>query len=510
MTINSRAYDEKRIEEIKAHLSDRKWRLNNLYYIIDITGKKVLFKMNAVQEFIFDNMWFFNIIPKARQLGVTTFFALFYLDQILFSENKAAGIIAHKEKDAKKIFKTKIKFAWDNLHPWLKEKIGSPSTDTVNELVFPNGSSIYVSTSTRASTLQFLHISEFGPLCAKFPDKAEEIVTGAINSVHAGQMVSIESTAAGKEGYFYNFCMQAEKDQMERKRLSPLEFKLFFFAWYLHPDYHLPIDGTFSEEDAAYFNKLDVQGIRLTNDQKWWYVKKKSLMGEKMLEEYPATLDEAFSSSVEGAYYAQQFKKVFKQGRITNVPFDPTYPVDTWWDLGMDDTNVIGLVQSVGPQIRFIDCVYGSGEGLEYYVKELSKKAEEQGYRYRRHILPHDAKQREMGTGKDRVSTLMDLGLRNIVVAAKLPVLDGIDRVRLLFGRFWFDDTKAKKIHEWLFNYRKDWDDKLGTWKRTPRHDENSHGADMVRTGCQLWREDLIGFDDDGEGTSGDQSFWGS
>ena len=198
-------------EEIQRHLEDRAWRLRNLYYIKDENGKKVLFKPNIVQKFIHDNIWFFTIVPKARQLGVTTFFCILYFDQILFSENKTAGIIAHRQDDMKKIFRSKIRFAWDNLHPWLKHYIGQPDTESAYEMSFPNGSNIFVSMTTRSGTVQFLHISEFGYICQKFPEKAEEIVTGAINSVHPGNMVSIESTAAGREGHFYNFCMDADK-----------------------------------------------------------------------------------------------------------------------------------------------------------------------------------------------------------------------------------------------------------------------------------------------------------
>jgi hypothetical protein len=196
------------IELLKDHLSDRQWRLNNLYHILDEKGQKVLFRLNDVQKHIDDNLWFFNIIPKARQLGITTYFSLLYLDQILFSKDKFAVIIAHRAEDMKKIFRNKIRYAVDNLHPWLKQKIGEPKNDNAFELKFQNGSSISVSMSTRSGTVQFLHVSEFGPICAKFPEKAQEIVTGAINSVHAGQFVSIESTAAGQEGYFYEFCME--------------------------------------------------------------------------------------------------------------------------------------------------------------------------------------------------------------------------------------------------------------------------------------------------------------
>ena len=124
------------ISKLQETVGNRKWRLNNLYYVKDENGNKVLFKMNKVQEYLHDNLWFFNIVPKARQLGITTFFAILYLDQVLFSKNKTAGIIAHRQEDMKKIFKNKIKFAWDNLHPWLKAQIGEPDTNTANELIW--------------------------------------------------------------------------------------------------------------------------------------------------------------------------------------------------------------------------------------------------------------------------------------------------------------------------------------------------------------------------------------
>ncbi len=142
------------------NLKDRSWRLSHLYYIKDKHGKKVLFQLNWAQKFLMNNLWFFSIVLKARQIGVTTFFCILYFDQILFSQYKTAGIIAHKQEDAKRFFEDKIKFAWDNLPEALKGVLGPPNTDSVGELSFPNGSKIFVSTTMRGGTLNFLHISE--------------------------------------------------------------------------------------------------------------------------------------------------------------------------------------------------------------------------------------------------------------------------------------------------------------------------------------------------------------
>ena len=495
------------IETLKEKLGDRKWRLNNLYFVKDELGNKVLFKMNPVQEFLHDHLWFFNIVPKARQLGITTFFCILYFDQILFSENKTAGIIAHRQEDMKKIFRNKIKFAWDNLHPWLKAKVGEPDTNSANELIFPNGSTIFVSMTTRSGTVQFLHISEFGYICQRFPEKAEEIVTGAINSVHAGCMVSIESTAAGREGYFYDFCMVAEKNKKEQRELTELDWKIFFFPWWLDERYVLPnADFILSTEDKAYFQQLkDRHGIDLTDDAKRWYVKKKQMNGDKMFSEYPSTLEEAFAVSVEGSYYAKEMTKVYAQHRIQTIPVDPNVKVDTWWDLGVNDFMVIVFVQTVGATIRFVDLYYNHGEGLAHYVKVMEDKK----YRYGRHIMPHDINVKDMSSGITRKQQLFDLGMTDIVVAPKLGILDGIERTRAIFPRFYFDEEKTLRLYEALGNYRKEWDTKMGVFKDNPRHDENSHFADPIRTGAAVWREDVTLGNYELENDIKDQSFFG-
>ena len=476
------------VEEINKHFSDRWWRLNNLYYIRDERGNKVLFKPNETQSFLHDNLWFFNLVPKARQLGITTFFCILYLDQVLWSENKTAGIIAHRQEDLKKIFKSKIKFAVDNLHPWLKEKIGEPNTDNAYELSFSNGSNIFVSMNTRSGTVQYLHISEFAYICQKFPDKAEEIVTGSINSVHAGCMVSIESTARGAEGKFFQFAMEAEKRRKEGKELTPLDFKIFFFPWYLKKEYTIDGDVTITSEDQEYFNNLkNKHGIDLTDGQKRWYVKKKELNMDKMSQEFPSTLQEAFSVSQEGAYYASQMSKVYLTRRICPLPIDPAVEVDTYWDLGQNDYNVILFVQTVGPVIRFVDLYYNHSEGLQHYIDVMQARK----YRYGKHVLPFDVNVKELGTGLTRKEQLYNMGMTNIWVAPKLLINDGIEAVRRLFPRFYFDEEKTSMLYESLANYRKEWDPKLGQFKDKPLHNEASHFADAVRTLAVSWREEL-------------------
>lgn len=477
--------------EIEAHFADRWWRLNNLYYIKDKYGKKVLFKPNQIQKEIHDNLWYFTIVPKARQLGVTTFFAILYFDQVLFSKNKTAGIVAHRQEDMKKIFRNKIKYAWDNMHPWVREYIGEPNTDNANELSWTddegNTSTIFVSMSTRSGTINYLHISEFAYVCQRFPEKAEEIVTGAINSVEQGQFVSIESTTAGREGYFFDFVQAAEKNRKEQRELTELDFKIFFFPWYIEPNYSLPnANFLIQKTHEDYFALLKTKhGVTLTDGQKRWWIKKWELNQDRMNSEYPSTLDEAFAVTAEGAYYANQMNRVYISRRIRQQPYNPLLPVDTYWDLGINDSMVVLFVQSDGPAINFIDSYANTGEGLEHYLGVLKDKK----YRYGGHYFPWDVEITDVGSGLTRKETLQKLGLSDIHVAPKIGVLEGIDKVRILFNRFYFDEANTEKLYNALANYRKDWDAKLGVWKNSPRHDANSHYADAVRVLGATWQE---------------------
>lgn len=225
-------------EDLVKKLKNKWWRLNNLYYIKNKEGRKTLFSPNWAQKEIFDNLHSFNLILKARQLGITTAFSILFLDACLWNENINAAIIADIQKSSLEIFQDKVKFAYDALDPLIKV-ISPARRDNANELRFANGSVYRVSTSLRSGTIQMLHISEFGKICRESPMKADEIVAGALNTVQAGQFITIESTAEGREGHFYNMVKRCQDREIQGIPLTPLDFKLFFLPWYRHPEYML-------------------------------------------------------------------------------------------------------------------------------------------------------------------------------------------------------------------------------------------------------------------------------
>lgn len=470
-------------------LTNRHWRLNNLYRVIDKDGRSVPFRLNWAQEELLSELHYQNCILKARQLGFTTLIQLFMLDACLFNSNIRAGTIAHRLDDARVIFRDKVKFVYENLDDGIKAARPIIKADA-DELVFGNNSSIRVSTSMRSGTLQYLHISEYGKLCAQFPEKAREVRTGALNTVQAGQVVFLESTAEGQEGHFYELCEGAQAKARMGAPLTKLDFKFYFFPWWKAPEYRLTADGVVIEDGhARYFANLEESyGIKLTSEQKAWYVKKAETQLGDMKREYPSTPEEAFEAAIEGAYYGNALAAAETQGRIGDFPAEPTSPVYSAWDLGIGDSTAIWFFQVIAGRPRIVGYLENSGEGAPYYVAEMRKLAKAKGWTYGGCYLPHDGAVKEWGTGRSRVEQIRDAGFR-VSIVPLMRVDDGINAARATIPLCTFHEADCAEGLKALKAYRKEWDENRGCWKDNPRHDWASHGADAFRYLSQCWRD---------------------
>jgi hypothetical protein len=468
----------------KKLLKSRFWRLNHLYKIKDKNGKCVTFKMTPEQLEYFDGMHDRNVILKARQLGFTTEVCIIQLDLALFHKKECA-LIAHSLPDAERLFRNKTQFAYQRLPDDIKQ--ANPlSKETTSEYVFSKGGSVTVSTSFRGGTLYSLHVSEFGKICAKYPDKAKEIVTGAFEAVPLGGKITLESTAEGRAGYFYDYCQSAEKAQLQGKQLSNLDWKFFFFSWWKNPQYAIDPVEAIPQRLSDYFAEIETKhGVQLNDRQKAWYLAKEKTLGDDMKREYPSIPAEAFQQSVEGAYYAKQFRWLYQNKRIGDIPDNSHLPVHTFWDIGVGDSTAIWFVREVGEEFHVIDYYENSGEGLRHYMKVLKDR----GYEFGEHWAPHDIDNREFaGDGKSRKQIAaegfeIDGKMYSIrfKVAPKLGVDTGIDSVREILPKCAFDSGKCELGISHLEGYRKEWDDKRGCWKDKPLHDFTSHGADAFR-----------------------------
>lgn len=195
----------------------------------------------------------------------------------------------------------------------------------------------------------------------------------------------------------------------------------------------------------------------------------------------------SFSAALVGSYYGKIVEQMEMDGKITNVPYEPNLLVDTWWDLGVDDSMSIGFFQKHGLGWRLIDYFEGSGKGLGYYIQEMQNK----GYVYGKHYAPHDIVVKEMGTGKTRLETAKGLGIKFETITKQdgslksaVPmqsIEDGINAVRIRLQTLYIDKIKCERAIKALKNYHKDFDEVNKVYRNNAKHDWSSHCADMIR-----------------------------
>lgn len=478
-----------RREEME-QLADPLWRFQNLYTIVTDEAQEVRFAPNAEQLHLMRNLHTRTLVLKARQLGFTTAISVAALDQVLFNANFAAVTIADSLPNAEKIFRNKVMRAYQAL-PELVRRLAPVVRETASELVLGNGSSLGVTTSARSGTVNFLHVSEMGKIARKYPEKAREIVTGSFEAVPRDGVIVVESTAEGRSGWFHDAVMLAHRRAQQREVETPLDWRLHFYPWLDKPSYAMdPTGVTVPEADRRYFEALEAKlGRKVSPAQRAWWVKKRATLGEDMLREYPATVEEAFEQSTDGLIYGKEMALLRSLGRIGHVQHRAGLPVNTFWDLGVNDTNCIWLHQRMGAMNRFVGYVWASNEGIGYYWRELEAWRVKHDARWGSHYLPHDADQRIQGFEvMTRRQILEEAGARNVVVVPRVQdVRTGIDQVRRVLPDCEFDAAGCADGLKCLDAYCRDWDDKRGAWSSHPRHDWASNGADALRQFAQAF-----------------------
>lgn len=196
-------------------------------------------------------------------------------------------------------------------------------------------------------------------------------------------------------------------------------------------------------------------------------------MGEdKFRQEFECSFDAA----VEGSYYGQILNELEDKKHMQEIPREELSRTFTAWDLGMGDSTSIWVAQLVGTEVRLIDYYENHGVGLDHYVKWIR----DNDYIKAEHILPHDVRVRELGSGKSRLEMLEEAGLE-IKIAPRMGLDDGIQAVRRLLPRCWFNVPKVQTGLNCMRNYRRDYDEKRKIFYERPLHDWSSHGSDSFR-----------------------------
>lgn len=472
---------------LEEKLGSKKWRLSNLYTIRDKDGAKRLLRLNFSQERILSRFHHNKkIILKSRQQGISTLYLAYYLDSCLFQPGYQAGIQSYGQDEADKLAKRAL-LMWDELDTDIKELLGIKLVSNNQKgMTFSNGSILKIG-NFRGDTLQALHVSELGKIAKKYPEKAKELKTGAFQAVGKNNKITIESTAEGKTGLFYEMWQKAKLKEASGT-LGPFDFQPIFLSWLDDPDcnidFHYEVPGALAEYFATLEEKLD---IVITSTQKNWYVSKYDELGDDMKQEYPSYPEEAFEQTVEGMYYKNEFPHL----KIKSKLYDPNLKVNLAFDLGMNDDFSIGFCQNYYEYIpgttnsskrlrtRIIAEYRNSGYGLEHYAEVCARLAKDRGYIYGVTYVPHDIVVKELIAGITRWDALIQYGFSPVLVA-KHKVHDGIECVRQFLKEVEIEDT-CEIIYGAIQNYRKKYDKQLDVFLDSPLHDEWSHPADMIR-----------------------------
>ena len=508
-------------------LASREWRICNLYTIQDDKGRLIPFQPNYAQRQFWNSFWFCNHILKARKLGFSTFIAIIYTDDLLFSDVPlTAGIIDYTIDDAEKKLGM-MALAYDHLdngdiHPdtWkigrqIKRAIGMRAT--ARHIEWTTGAKAGCSTSFRGSTPNRLHISELGKTAIWAPGKAREIINGAFNAMTPGNVRNIESThEGGKLGEHYrllNTAMRADPNA-----LTEIESRFHFFPWFGDSRYVLPMaDGRqIRPRIRDYFARLERDhDITCTPEQMLWYDRKHLEQGHGMKKEFPSTPGEAFEAISEGAIYGTEMADLRAAGRICDFGMERNQPVFTFWDIGLSDYISIWLIQPVGRAFLILDWFEGEGVPGSAMPDQMVRWETKWGKPIAGHYLPHDANTRSPNDGKTYRQTLHEGGLRNLRVVNRIPdIWLGIGYVRDVLPHCWFHKTHCDTPRHrdgtphldsteeefpsgiaCLEGYTKDTGSAASLRIREkPRHDIFSHSADAFRTFAEAWTSNQIHF----------------
>ena len=193
-------------------------------------------------------------------------------------------------------------------------------------------------------------------------------------------------------------------------------------------------------------------------------------------DKYNQEFECSFNAAVEGSYYGKLINDLEENGRMCEITRDDLCKTYCAWDLGIGDSTAIFVMQVAGQEFRVMDHVENHGQGLDWYVEWLK----ENNWHKAEQLLPHDVEVRELGTGKSRIEVLREAGL-DCKVLPRLSVDDGIQAVRRLLPKCWFNMPRVKQGLDCLRNYRREYDEKRNVFYDKPLHDWASHSSDSFR-----------------------------
>jgi phage terminase large subunit len=388
------------------------------------------YKPRIYQRQAYDRLRRFNVLVWSRRTGKTVFAVNWAIRKLIECSRPDARVayIMPTYKQAKRV-------AWTYLKTFTAPIPGMRYLEQELRAVFPDGREFWLLGGEDCDALRGIYLDAV--VCDEFaqlpPQLWGTVLRPALADREGGALII--GTPFGMANQFHQFYVQAQG----------------LTGWYRSL-------LTCRDTDAIKPDELEQMRREMTP------------------EEFEQEMMCSWTASVRGAYYAKEMAQAETEGRLSRVPRDPSLPVHTSWDLGMANQTIVWLWQSVGAEIRAIGCRAYSGTGLPSIIADL------QGLKYSwgRHYAPHDAKVRELGSGKSRQEVASILGMHWTIVP-QVGLQSGIDATRTMLARCWFDAEACKDGIEALRLYRTEYDDERRVYSLTPLHDWTSDYADAAR-----------------------------
>ena len=385
------------------NILDKVWRVENLYPIRNKSGVLIPLKQNPHQVKVSSRM-IENLskgiydpitILKSRQLGMTTLFAIWFLDDVLFYEGVNAAIQSHKKESMVDIFET-VRTAYDYMHPDFKrteDKSISTKKDKASKTelkIADLGSKIEVKLEVRSKSVSRMLFSEYA-----FTDW--DRIIASMGSLGPNALRIYESTPNGINHFhdFYN----------EEKEKNPKN--VFFFPWFEHDEYRIKVakpltDFTEKETQLKKDFGLDDEQIQFRRVRSA-AMRKSDEEHQQFEQEYPENDDDCFLMSGIGLIDPKLLRQLKKK------------------------------CEKVEPEKRFWD---GKTLIKIYKIPDREKLKDKDYYGLFAGLDPAE------GVGGD-YSGLVLIGIDHLGVAETLMTIRGQE-----------DATKfAKKAHKYLFKY---------------------------------------------------------
>lgn len=470
-------------------LNDPVWRIANLYYIKDEDGVIIPFRPRPEQRVIIWDIYVRGLrnilIPKARKLGMSTTVCICIADKIVWEQMQEAAIVDKTQVDAEKKLQEIIKLAIQKLDPQFRQYLRVPAGYDSKRVygLYLDGTDeaskswCSAAVTFRGGTPQFLLVSEWATIQFTNQNRSTEIKTGAMVAARHGVRIIETTWKGGKGGDVWAYVKMAL--QIPDHKKTPEDFVIRFFPWFVDPGNQRAGDySQIDRETSLYLDQKETElEYKFTEKQRLWYYNEKQELGLFMKRENPTTLNECWEVPVPGAIYADKIEELRVARQITDVPYDPVYPVNTFWDLGSPQNTAVWYIQEIGSEVHVIDC----DMGLTLTTKERVIHMAAKGYTYGTHFLPHDAAADQKG-GITFQAELQGAGLENVRVVPRTNAIElGINAVRKLLPSCWFDSKLTETGVGALAAYRAKVDDYTGFRTELIVHDWASHPADALR-----------------------------